>query len=79
VILADEPTGNLDEGTRDEIIGLLEGLWADRGQTVVIVTHDSCSAGRAPKRAWIREGRLIMHTELPGGLQPIPRGVGFTG
>src|SRR5207247_11126706 len=55
VILADEPTGNLDEGTRDEIIGLLERLWADRGQTLVIVTHDSRIAGRAQRIAWIRE------------------------
>src|SRR5205807_930772 len=58
VILADEPSGNLDEGTRDEIIGLLERLWADRGQTLVIVTHDSWIAGRAPRSAWIYEGRL---------------------
>jgi putative ABC transport system ATP-binding protein len=58
VILADEPTGNLDEGTRDEIIGLLEGLWAERGQTLVIVTHDSAIARRAPRSAWIHEGRL---------------------
>jgi putative ABC transport system ATP-binding protein len=63
VILADEPTGNLDEGTRDEIIGLLERLWAERGQTLVIVTHDSSIAARAPKRAWIHEGRLSMHAE----------------
>ncbi|HJP66037.1 MAG TPA: ABC transporter ATP-binding protein, partial [Actinomycetota bacterium] len=60
VILADEPTGNLDEGTRDEIIGLLEGLWADRRQTVIIVTHDSWIARRAPRYAWIYEGRLSM-------------------
>jgi putative ABC transport system ATP-binding protein len=60
VILADEPTGNLDEGTRDEIIGLLETLWSDRRQTLVIVTHDSGVAGRAPRRAWIHEGRLTI-------------------
>ena len=36
VILADEPTGNLDEGTRDEIIGILENLWHEHGLTVVI-------------------------------------------
>jgi putative ABC transport system ATP-binding protein len=60
VILADEPTGNLDEGTRDEIIGLLEGLWADRRQTLIIVTHDSWIARRAPRYAWIYEGRLAM-------------------
>jgi putative ABC transport system ATP-binding protein len=60
VILADEPTGNLDEGTRDDIIGLLESLWADRRQTLIIVTHDSGIARRAPRSAWIHEGRLSM-------------------
>jgi putative ABC transport system ATP-binding protein len=50
VILADEPTGNLDERTRDEIFGLLEGLWARRGQTVVVVTHDSGLAKRSARR-----------------------------
>ena len=43
VLLADEPTGNLDEETRDEIMDLLEGLWRDRGLTLVVVTHDSAS------------------------------------
>ena len=58
VILADEPTGNLDEATRGEIIGLLEELWRVRHQTLVIVTHDSETARRAPRRAWISDGRL---------------------
>jgi putative ABC transport system ATP-binding protein len=58
VILADEPTGNLDERTRDEIIGLLERLWADRGQTLILVTHDSRIAGRANRRAWIDKGTV---------------------
>jgi putative ABC transport system ATP-binding protein len=60
VILADEPTGNLDEGTRDEIIELLVRLWADRGQTLVIVTHDSGVARRAPRVALIHQGRLTI-------------------
>jgi putative ABC transport system ATP-binding protein len=60
VILADEPTGNLDEGTRDEIIGLLQQLWAGGGRTLVIVTHDSGIARRAPRTAWIHEGQLSM-------------------
>jgi putative ABC transport system ATP-binding protein len=58
VILADEPTGNLDEGTRDEIVALLEELWTGRGQTLVVVTHDSGIARRAPRREWLFEGRL---------------------
>jgi putative ABC transport system ATP-binding protein len=78
VILADEPTGNLDEGTRDEIIGLLEELWANRGQTLVLVTHDSTIAGRASVRAWIHDGRLTMHTEFVGGVQLDPRGMRLT-
>jgi putative ABC transport system ATP-binding protein len=56
VLLADEPTGNLDEGTRDEIIALLEDLWRSRGLTMVLVTHDSVVAGRAPRRGQMRDG-----------------------
>jgi putative ABC transport system ATP-binding protein len=56
VLLADEPTGNLDEGTRDEIIALLEDLWRSRGLTLVLVTHDSVVAGRAPRRGQMRDG-----------------------
>jgi putative ABC transport system ATP-binding protein len=58
VLLADEPTGNLDEGTRDEIVDLLTGLWADKGLTVVMVTHDSVVARRAKRRLRIAEGRV---------------------
>jgi putative ABC transport system ATP-binding protein len=64
VILADEPTGNLDEGTRDEIIDLLVRLWADRRQTLVIVTHDSGVARRAPRVALINEGRLTIRDSV---------------
>jgi len=58
VILADEPTGNLDERTRDDIIGLLEELWRERGQTLIVVTHDTWVAGRASRRIWLDAGRL---------------------
>ena len=59
VLLADEPTGNLDEGTRDEIIELLAGLWRDRRLTMVMVTHDSAVAGRAQRVLSLREGLLV--------------------
>ena len=51
VLLADEPTGNLDEDTRDDIIGLLERLWRGRGLTLVLVTHDTPIARRAQRIA----------------------------
>ena len=60
VLLADEPTGNLDEDTRDEIIGLLEKLWQDNGLTMVIVTHDSAIARRAQRLGTMRNGKLTV-------------------
>jgi putative ABC transport system ATP-binding protein len=58
VLLADEPTGNLDEGTRDEIIGLLEKLWQDNQLTLVLVTHDSSIARRAQRLGIMQHGKL---------------------
>ena len=60
VLLADEPTGNLDEGTRDEIITLLEKLTAERGLTIVLVTHDSTLARRSPRVAVMSQGQLAL-------------------
>ena len=58
VLLADEPTGNLDEDTRDEIIGLLETMWRERGLTMVLVTHDSTVARRAQRIGVMKNGLL---------------------
>jgi putative ABC transport system ATP-binding protein len=58
VLLADEPTGNLDIDTRDEIMALLEALWRDRGLTLVLVTHDTSLARRAQRVATMRDGHL---------------------
>jgi putative ABC transport system ATP-binding protein len=58
VLLADEPTGNLDEATRDEITGLLEKLWREHELTMVCVTHDSTVAARAQRIAIMRDGTL---------------------
>jgi putative ABC transport system ATP-binding protein len=65
VVLADEPTGNLDQDTRDEIVGLLERLWRERGVTLVVVTHDEQVAARAATRARIADGTLVPVTGLP--------------
>ena len=58
VVLADEPTGNLDSATGDEIVELLRGLSRDRGQTVVLITHDAEIASRAARVIRLRDGRL---------------------
>ena len=58
MILADEPTGNLDTGTGTEIVEMLASLAADRGTTVIVATHDIGLAGRAQRRLAMRDGRL---------------------
>jgi putative ABC transport system ATP-binding protein len=65
VVLADEPTGNLDEDTRDDIIGLLERMWRDRGLTLILVTHDTSIARRAQRTGVMANGRLTMRQESP--------------
>ena len=59
VILADEPTGNLDSATGAEVIELLAGLAAGRGATVIVATHDAGLAGRAPRRLAMRDGKIL--------------------
>ena len=58
-VLADEPTGNLDEQTGAGIVALLVGLVRERGMGVVIVTHDSAIAAVADRRLLIADGRLV--------------------
>jgi putative ABC transport system ATP-binding protein len=58
VLLADEPTGNLDEETREEIIGLMEKLWRERGLTLVLVSHDGAVVRRAQRVGVMSRGRL---------------------
>ena len=63
VLLADEPTGNLDEDTRDEIIGLMERLWRDLNLTMVLVTHDSAVARRAQRLGVMRNGKITIRQD----------------
>lgn len=60
VLLADEPTGNLDESMRDEIMEVLERMWKELGLTFIMVTHDSAIARKAPRLATIRKGKLTV-------------------
>ncbi|GAA3665341.1 ABC transporter ATP-binding protein [Microbacterium marinilacus] len=57
LLLADEPTGNLDQATSREVMGLFEELNAD-GLTLVVITHDQAIAERAPRCIRISDGRL---------------------
>lgn len=58
VILADEPTGNLDPALSDEILNILEKLNRERGKTIVMVTHSPRAAGRAGTVLKLVEGRI---------------------
>jgi putative ABC transport system ATP-binding protein len=59
VLLADEPTGNLDSATGEQIIDVLLGLNRQRGSTLVLVTHDAALAARAGRAIALRDGRLV--------------------
>ena len=59
VILADEPTGNLDTKTGGEVIELLAGLGARHGTTIIVATHDTTLAARAPRRIAMRDGAIL--------------------
>ena len=59
MILADEPTGNLDSETGADVIDLLAGLARSHGATVIVATHDAGLAARAPRRLAMRDGSLV--------------------
>jgi putative ABC transport system ATP-binding protein len=59
MILADEPTGNLDTKTKYEIVNLLAKLNVDQETTIVMVTHDSHIASRADRMLFLNDGRLL--------------------
>jgi len=58
LILADEPTGNLDEQTGDHIISLLSALSRDHNTTILVVTHDRALANKTDRRFRLQQGKL---------------------
>lgn len=57
LLLADEPTGNLDSRSAADVLGLIDELHGE-GQTIVLVTHDADVAARAPRHVRLRDGRI---------------------
>lgn len=66
IILADEPTGNLDEATGNGVIELLRRLNKEFGQTTVIVTHDMAIARATHRLIQIRDGKIVKDIMDPG-------------
>ena len=65
IVLADEPTGNLDTRASAEVLGLLRELNESEGQTLVIVSHDPTATATASRVVFLRDGRLA--GEFEGG------------
>ena len=64
LIVADEPTGDLDRDSADEILDLLEKLSAEENKTIVMVTHDSKAAQRAKRCLELEKGKLVPNSEV---------------
>jgi putative ABC transport system ATP-binding protein len=65
LLLADEPTGNLDTGTSAEVMDLLQQLNVERGVAIVLVTHEAEIAARARRLIRVRDGRIAGDTGQP--------------
>ena len=67
VLLADEPTGNLDSASARDVMALLRETHDERGQTIVLVTHDARVAARADRVLAMRDGAVAHETRLEQG------------
>jgi putative ABC transport system ATP-binding protein len=59
IILADEPTGNLDTQVGAEILEIFRNLHQEKGITIIVITHDSEVASQAERTIWIRDGLVV--------------------
>jgi putative ABC transport system ATP-binding protein len=70
LVLADEPTGNLDSETGAEIIELLLQLRKAHGLTVMIATHDALVASRCDRIVRLLDGRILDEIDVPTSIEP---------
>jgi putative ABC transport system ATP-binding protein len=75
IVLADEPTGNLDSVTGDAIISLLEELNHEDGTTVVVITHDRSIASRLPRQVEMLDGRIVSDSGARVATSPVTIGL----
>ena len=71
ILLADEPTGNLDSKTGAEIIGLFQRLHQEQGQTVIFVTHDPFIAHHTNRIIRLADGKIVGDERI---VEPLPAG-----
>ncbi|HEY3772938.1 MAG TPA: ABC transporter ATP-binding protein [Solirubrobacteraceae bacterium] len=69
IVLADEPTGNLDQATGQSILALIDRLH-QVGSTILVITHDHAIAERMPRKVEILDGRIVADTGPAGGVAP---------
>ena len=70
IVWADEPTGNLDSDTSEEILDLILQLNRENGQTFVVVTHDPAVGSRMDRIVRMEDGRIVVQAESPGEAAP---------
>lgn len=72
LVLADEPTGNLDTASSSEVFALLRRIHAERGTAFIVVTHDPRLAARCDRLVELVDGRIARDEAITPGVEPVP-------
>ena len=72
LVLADEPTGNLDTASSAEVFALLRRIHAERGTTFIVVTHDPRLGARCDRLVELVDGRIARDAPIDPGVEPVP-------
>ena len=74
LVLADEPTGNLDTASSAEVFALLRRIHEERGTSFIVVTHDPRLAARCDRLVELVDGRIARDEAIQEGQEPVPSG-----